>query len=141
MPDLQEQAWQEGQPDQAGQYAIVELMGRKVIAGRVQQDVTLGPALMRVDVPATSAYPAYSAFYGTAAIYCVTVVSEDVARRAAESWKVNPVSVYAPELVTRQEHETAVDRLQQQIARMSRGLPAPDDGNEETVEEDVERRR
>lgn len=132
------ETWSDGTPveqsSDAGQWAIVELMGHKVVAGRVRQDTALGPALMRVDVPATSAFPAFTQFFSDNAIYCVTVVSEDVARSAAESYKANPVSVYAPDLVTRDEHERQVDALRQQMARLSRGLPAPDDDDEEHVE-------
>ena len=34
-------------------FAIVELMGRNVIAGYVSEQVIAGAALLRVDVPAT----------------------------------------------------------------------------------------
>ncbi len=37
------------------QWAIVELMGRKVVAGKASKSVLFGPPLLRVDVPATGA--------------------------------------------------------------------------------------
>ena len=46
----------------------------------VSKSEMLGKPLLRVDVPATSAYGEFTQFYGEAAIYCVTFVSEQVAR-------------------------------------------------------------
>jgi len=66
-----------------GQYAIVELMGHKVVAGLVSKSEMLGKPMLRVDVPATSAYPEFTQFYGETAIYCVTFVSEEVAQLTA----------------------------------------------------------
>jgi hypothetical protein len=74
------------------EWGIVELMGHKVVAGRISKSEMFGAPLLRVDVPATSAYSEYSQFYSNNAIYCVTPVSEEVARRTAEECKVNPVS-------------------------------------------------
>ena len=114
-------------PEEAGQYAIVELMGHKVVAGLVTKSEMLGKPMLRVDVPATSIYPEFTQFYGETAIYCVTFVSEEVAKLTAESNKVNPVSVYVPELVSRERHEEIVNRYRNQIEAMRRGFPDPDD--------------
>lgn len=109
---------------ETGQYAIVELMGHKVVAGLVTKSEMLGKPMLRVDVPATSAFGEFTQLYGESAIYCVTFVSEEVARLTAEQNKVNPVSVYVPELVTRQRHEEVIQRYDEQIERLKRGLPA-----------------
>ena len=102
-------------------WAIVELFGHKTIAGRVTKDTSLFP-LLRIDVPATSEYPEFTAEYGPSAIYGITYVSEEVARRTAQSIKVNPIAVYNPELVTRDQFEKVVDQYKQQIAKL-RALP------------------
>ena len=112
--------------ENAGQWGIVELMGHKVVAGLVSKSELLGAPLLRVDVPATSAYGEFTQFYGTDAIYCVTFVSEDVARLTAEQNKTNPVSVYVPELITRQQHEEVVDRWRKQVERLRDGKQLPD---------------
>lgn len=112
--------------EQSSQWAVVELFGHKTIAGQISKETGLFP-LLRIDVPATSAYPAYTVEYGPAAIYGITYVSEQVARATAESLKVKPINVYTPDLVTRDEFEATVDRYKQQIAGM-RVLPA---GSEE----------
>lgn len=104
-------------------WAIVELMGHKVVAGRVQKSEMLGAPLLRVDVPATSAYPEFTQFYGTGSVYCVTFVSEEVARLTAEQTKVNPVSVYVPSLITREKLEETILQYQEQIRRLNKRLP------------------
>lgn len=107
-------------------WGIVELMGHKVVAGMVSKSEMLGAALMRVDVPATSTYPEFTQFYGTSAIYCVTFVSEEVARRTAEANKTNPVSVYVPDLVTREQMDQKLKEYTDHIERLRalKGLPA-----------------
>jgi hypothetical protein len=112
-----------------GQWAIVELMGHKVVAGLVSKSEMLGKPMLRVDVPATSAYPEFTQFYGESSIYCVTFVSEQVARLTAEQSKVNPVSVYTPDLITRKQHEEVVGHWREQIKQLQgrKQLPDPDD--------------
>ena len=117
--------------DDTKTWGIIELMGHKVVAGLVSKEVMGGAALLRVDVPATSAFPEFTQLYGTAAIYCVTFVSEEVARKTAESTKVNPVSVYVPDLVTREQMDKAVQEYQAQIDRLRRGLPAGREDDDE----------
>ncbi len=117
--------------ENAGQWAIVELMGHKVVAGLTTKSEMLGKPMLRVDVPATSAYAEFTQLYGESAIYCVTFVSEAVARLTAEQSKINPVSVYVPDLVTREQYEGLVSRLRGQIELLRRGLPVPDTDSED----------
>lgn len=114
--------------DDIKSWGIVELMGHKVVAGMVSKSEMLGKPMLRVDVPATSAYGEFTQFYGEAAIYCVTFVSEEVARRTAEANKTNPVSVYVPDLITVERHDKEIQAYREQIARLNRGLPAPNGG-------------
>jgi len=119
--------------EEVQQFGIVELMGHKVVAGRIEKSELLGKPMLRVDIPATSAYPAFTQFYGEAAIYCVTFTSQEVAQRAAEQCQVNPVSVYVPDLVTKEKYDSLVARtneLREDLQR-ARGLPAPDEGEDE----------
>jgi hypothetical protein len=108
-----------------GQWAIVELMGHKIVAGLASKDEMLGKPMLRVDVPETKGYPAFTQMYGESAIYCVTFVSEEVARLTAEQCKINPVAVYVPDLVTRQQHESELDELRRHIDVSRRGLASP----------------
>jgi hypothetical protein len=79
-------------------WAIVEIMGRQVIAGRVTEAVIGGCAFIRVDVPEVDGQPAFTRFYGNAAIYAMTPVSEEAARVALRQFRPEPVTVYVPEL-------------------------------------------
>jgi len=113
--------------DEIQQWGIVELMGHKVVAGLIQKSELLGTPMLRVDVPATSTFSEFTQFYGEAAIYCVTFTSQEVATHTAEQCRVNPVSVYVPELVTKEQFDelrTRADELQQQVYRLKR-LPEP----------------
>lgn len=110
--------------EQNSQWAIIEIFGHKTIAGRVTKDVSLFP-MLRIDVPATSAYPAFTVEHGPAAIFSIVYVSEQVARLTAESIKVNPIAVYNPELVTRKEFDALQDQYRDAILKL-RALPAGD---------------
>ena len=110
-------------------WGIVELMGHKVVAGQISKSEMLGKPMLRIDVPATSAYPEFTQFYGDGSIYWVTFVSEVVARMTAEQTKVNPVSVYVPELITREQLDEVVRQYEKRLERL-RALPAGDQGPE-----------
>lgn len=129
--------------DEVKTWAIVELMGHKVVSGLVSKSEMLGKPLLRVDVPATSTYPEFTQFYGEAAIYCVTFVSEEVAKRTAEANKTNPVSVYVPDLITMEQLQNVHNEYQERIRRLQRQLPEtvrvddddlPDDEEEDEPE-------
>lgn len=111
-------------------YAIVELMGRKIVAGKISRD----GMLYRVDVPATSTFPPFTQLYGEAAIYCITYVSEEVALLTAENLKVNPISVYNPDLVTKEMYLRDVKALKGELFNLRN--PELTDGKKSGVEED-----
>ena len=73
-------------------WAIVELMGHRRLAGKVSEVEMFGTTLLRLDVPGT---PGSTQFYGGSSIYCLTPVSEDLARSLAQR--------YQPALVQRWE--------------------------------------
>jgi hypothetical protein len=81
------------------QWAIVNLMGHVQTAGRIE----LG-ALLRVDVPDTSNAAGYrTSFYGTAAIYSIDIVSEEIARAYAD--RTPDIVGYDAPVVTRKQYE------------------------------------
>jgi len=57
-------------------WAIVELLGRHVIAGQISSVAVFGTELCRVDVPPVGETPGYTKFYGGGAIYAVTPTDE-----------------------------------------------------------------
>ncbi len=62
-------------------WAIVELMGHRVVAGRVQEVSQYGASQLRVDVPGSGAETAVTQFYSGSAIYGLTPCDEATARR------------------------------------------------------------
>jgi len=80
-------------------FAIVELLGRQVIAGRVSEELIAGLPMLRVDVPAAGAEPAYTKFFGGPAVYAITPTDEAMMLRAVARLHVAPVAPYilAPE--------------------------------------------
>jgi len=132
----------ETQQVETGQWAILELMGRKVVAGYLTKDDWQGHAMLRIDVSATSAFPAFTQVYGPQAVYCITYVSEEVAKLTSEHNRVNPISVYVPDLqdVRRvceenDELRDALRQMQEQLHK-ARALPAPDDDDDDDFDED-----
>lgn len=76
-------------------WAIVELMGHARIAGLISEKNIAGTNMLRVDVPDTTAQPAFTRFLGGTAIYAINPVTEDVAKTVAESLKTAPVNAYS----------------------------------------------
>ena len=66
------------------QWAVVELMGHKVVAGQVSKSELFGKPLLRIDIPESGSRKPFSQFYGLDTIYCITPVSEDVARATSK---------------------------------------------------------
>ena len=109
-----------------GQWAIVELMGHKIVAGFAGKDEMFGKPLLRVDVPETSEYPEFTQFYGLDAVYCITPTSEEVARITAEQCKINPVSVYAPDLATVGKYREMIAGYEEQIRALRSIMSLPE---------------
>ncbi len=76
------------------QFAVVELFGHQVIAGKVSEQVIGGQGFVRVDVPATDGQPAFTKFYGAGAIYAITPCDEDTAIAAVIGLKQKPIDVW-----------------------------------------------
>ena len=80
-------------------WAIVELMGRQMIAGEISEVTVAGVAMLQVDVPAIfedgrKVLPEYTKFYGAAALYGITPTDEASAKHAVEHLRARPISIY-----------------------------------------------
>lgn len=75
-------------------WALVELFGRQRIVGKVTEETIGGASFIRVDVPASDGNAAFTRFYGGAAIYCISPVSEEIARELLKSCRNEPVARY-----------------------------------------------
>lgn len=75
-------------------WAVVELMGHQTMAGEVSETTIGGAALLRVDVPAVDDVPGYTRYVAPGALYSLTPVTEEIARRVAAYHRVRPVQPY-----------------------------------------------
>lgn len=78
--------------EREGFWAVVEIMGHKRYAGFVSEHVIGGASFVRVDVPACDDKAAFSKMFGASSIYCITPVTEDVARGVAGQIREEPIT-------------------------------------------------
>lgn len=84
------------QAEKFDSWAIVEVMGHARFAGRVTEQALGGTSFVRVDVPAVNGSPAFTKLFGASAIYSITPVTEELARKAVKVCHSEPISVYVP---------------------------------------------
>lgn len=106
------------------EWCILEIMGHQRYAGHVTNQSLGGASFVRIDVPEFGPLrPAFSKLFSAGSIYCITPVSEDVARQVAEGLQRSPINVYDfPEDVRR--------RLQ------TPAIPGPSEDDEDDYDED-----
>lgn len=80
--------------DKFEQWCILEIMGHQTYAGMVSEQSIGGASFVRIDVPECDGLPAFSKCFGASSIYCITPVTEEVARLRAKSLRQAPLSVY-----------------------------------------------
>lgn len=73
------------------EWAIVELMGHRRLAGWLTEQEIAGKGFLRLDVPAVDGQPGASQLYSPNAVYCITPTTEDLARRVAAGSRPEPV--------------------------------------------------
>ena len=72
------------------EWAILELMGHRRLAGKVSEQVIAGQGFIRIDIP--NGEKMTTQFYGPGSVYALTPVAEDVARRLAASINAAPIN-------------------------------------------------
>jgi hypothetical protein len=70
---------------------IVELMGHRRLAGKVTEQTIAGAGFLRIDVPGQDGNVA-TQFFLPSSVYSLTPTTEDLARRVADSCRVEPVT-------------------------------------------------
>ena len=75
-------------------WAIVELFGHQVIAGRVTDQTVGGETFVRVDVPVIDARPAFTKLFGKGAIYSITPTTEEIVRGFLHRNREEPIQPY-----------------------------------------------
>ncbi len=91
-------------------WAVVELMGHVTIAGRLTKPGENG-GLWQIDIPDGDHFA--SQLFGSQSVYRVRIVSEEMAR--AYAGPKHALIEYDAPIVTRQEHEAAMDRAREAL--------------------------
>jgi hypothetical protein len=73
-------------------WAILEVMGHQKFAGLVTEETIAGTAFIRIDIPAADGKPKFTKLFGGSTIYCLTPVTEDVARAFAAKLRTEPIT-------------------------------------------------
>ncbi len=95
-----------------GEWCVVELFGHRRYAGWVTEHQIGGASFIRIDVPAADGEPDVSQFYSPSAIYCLTPVTEAMARAVAAGSRPRPIYQYeltAPQRENDQEDNDGDD--------------------------------
>jgi hypothetical protein len=74
-------------------WAILELMGHRRLVGRLSEATIAGAAFVRIDVADADGNET-TQFYSPAAVYALTPTTEEIARRAARTNSVQPISAW-----------------------------------------------
>lgn len=95
---------------QFSDWAILELMGHRRLAGFVTETVIGGGAFLRIDIPGKDDKQT-SQFYTPQAVYCITPTTEEIARAVA--LQSEPAPVYRWELseITKTAQQASEDGL------------------------------
>ena len=82
------------------EWAIVELMGHRQLAGKVREVFIAGAGFIRIDTPETADRPAKTHFHPPSAFYGIHPCTEAVAKQAtARMYVTDPVARFSlPEL-------------------------------------------
>ncbi len=80
--------------DEQEQWAIIDLFGHQRLAGRLSEHGLGGTSFVRVDVPSCGDTPEFTRLLGNGAIYSISFVSEDIARKVAGYVQARPVQPY-----------------------------------------------
>jgi hypothetical protein len=74
-------------------FAVLELMGHRRLVGFLSEATIAGAAFIRIDVEDADGTPT-TQFYAPSAVYAITPTTEAIARRAARTNSVAPISAW-----------------------------------------------
>ena len=72
-------------------FALVELMGRQRLAGRVTETVIAGQGFLQVDVPETTHSPKFTRLIAPGSLYAINPIDEQTMKVYAENLRVKPI--------------------------------------------------
>ena len=71
------------------EWAILELMGHRKLAGKVSESTIGGAPFIRIDIPGSA-----TQFYNPSAVYCITPTTEDLATAFAKTNTPKPIEMW-----------------------------------------------
>lgn len=71
------------------EWAVLELMGHRRLAGLVTEEERFSTKLIRIDIPQGDGFT--TQWYSASALYCMTPTTEEIARNVARSNQPAPV--------------------------------------------------
>jgi len=92
-------------------WAMVELFGHNQLSGKVTEQVIAGQSFIRIDVPETQKTPTFTKYHLPTAVYGITPVDEDYAKRMANRIDAAPVNDY-------KHNEVIAEIIKERLAKM-----------------------
>lgn len=92
-------------------WALVELFGHNQLCGLVSEQTIAGQQFIRIDVPKTIKTPAFTKYHLPTAVYGLTPVEEDYAKRMAERIDAQPINDY-------KHNEVISEIIKERLAKM-----------------------
>ena len=71
------------------EWAILELMGHRKLAGKISEATIGGASFVRIDIPEQA-----TQFYNPAAVYCITPTSEELCMKVAKRYLPAPITTW-----------------------------------------------
>lgn len=78
--------------DTFDEWAIVELLGHRRLAGRVREVTLAGAGMLRLDIPATPGHGEQTQYINPSSLYALHPTTEAIATAAAGNFRPSPVS-------------------------------------------------
>ncbi len=73
------------------EWAILELMGHRRLAGKVSEATIGGGSFLRIDMPMKDKSTS-TQFYSPASIYCITPTTKEIAEKLSIEYQPEPIS-------------------------------------------------
>lgn len=73
-------------------WALLEIMGHNRFAGLISEQTIAGGSFIRIDIPESDGLQPVTKFFNASSVYCITPVSEEVARGLARKFCHAPIN-------------------------------------------------
>lgn len=73
------------------EWAVLELMGHRRLAGKVSETTIAGGTFIRIDVPGAKGRKEFTQYYLPSAVYCISPTTEEICRQLAAQYTPEPV--------------------------------------------------